>query len=489
LVIPPRFKENNLWTALDDAVEVWKGDGKTVPLVHWPALPPPGGGICLFPGRLRELAPNLPSIHINAIITAIPRPNQAFWTLSALWSGWLWGREAVAPIKSVLTRQRYDWNWLANALESAFNSLQPQLDLSTPFWGLISETEPSFMTAVLLAADLADFEVSGIALRPIDNLAQIQLKPAEHTAVKSTNDSLETIARNAIKEHLIDRGEPAPYQVLHTAALSAMARAHALKSEDDQPVYTWLPKITSHIQRIFSDKDWLVSFGNNPASIEKSVWWLNQVLPENTPLADRVEMEVVRYIQKHSGTSLSEVDENVCTLLPGLLTPPKNLVMACLESYGEVFPPESNTWRLKSTETPSIRRVDLTSIQELINLTGRKYHYKIENGNPLIWREEDGNLGLVFYLAASAVVGRFVYTSPYPPAQCLIVLPGGRVDLLSYKLARDPLLNQAITKGWRIIKFRHLRALANQPELNLTSWLQQLDSDPIDNKATQMEMF
>jgi hypothetical protein len=363
------------------------------------------------------------------------------------------------------------------------------LDPSTPFWGLISETEPSFMTAALLAADQADFEVCGIALRPIDNLAQIQLKSAEHTGVKTSHDSFETIARNAVKEHLTTRGETAPYLVLHTAALSAAARAHALKSEDDQPVNTWLPKITSHIQHIFGDKDWLISYGNNPASLEKSVWWLNQSLPENTPLADRVEMEVVRYLQKHPGANPAEVDEAVCTLLPGLMTPPKDLVLACLESYGEIFPPDSSTWRLKSTEASNIRKTDLISIRELLNLTGHKFRFRIENGNPLIWRDAEGKLEMAFYLAVSAVVGRFVYSSPYPPNQCLLILPGSRADLLAYKLSRDPLLNQAIAKGWRIIKFRHLRALADQPDLNLSAWLHHLTSDPIDNKATQMEMF
>jgi hypothetical protein len=489
LVVPNRYRENNLWQVLEEAVALWQPDGNVVYLKHWPNQPPADGGICLFPGRLRELAPHLSSLPISAILTTLPRPNQAFWTLSALWSGWLWGREAVAPIKNVLSRQRYDWNWLAGALEAALDSLQPHLKPDTPFLGLLGELEPSYLSAVLLACDAADFEVEGIALRTSENMAQLHLKPGEHIHSKTTNDTLETIARTAIQSHLITRGEPAPYLVTHTASLKALAQVHALKPEEDQPVNTWLPHLSVRLLQLYTERDWLTPFGANPNTPEKNLWWLHLVQPEGLSLADQIEMEVVRWLQKNPGASLWSVDEAICTLLPGIMTPPLDLIQVCLASYGEQFPPESNHWRLRSSEAPNTRRADLKLVQELLGLLGDKLAYRVVSGNPLVWQDDQNQPVSAFYIAASAIIGRFVFTNRYLPQQSFIVLPGSRTNLLSNKLERDPLLNQAVAKGWHILKFRHLRHLARLPDLNREIWLEQLGADPIDYKATQMEMF
>ncbi|HEX7974764.1 MAG TPA: hypothetical protein VF498_10170, partial [Anaerolineales bacterium] len=104
LSIPPRFRENNVWLALEEAIGQYAAarTGSGTPVSIWPDLPPASGGICLFEGRLKDLkdsiqARNAPEFQIGAVLAGLPRPNQAFWTLSALWAGWLWGREATAP--------------------------------------------------------------------------------------------------------------------------------------------------------------------------------------------------------------------------------------------------------------------------------------------------------------------------------------------------------------------------------------------------------
>ncbi len=78
LVVPTNFKENNLWLALEAAVDQWQTGNSVVSLTVWPDLPPEQGGICVFKGRLRDLAANLQAVPIEAVLTAFPRPNQAF---------------------------------------------------------------------------------------------------------------------------------------------------------------------------------------------------------------------------------------------------------------------------------------------------------------------------------------------------------------------------------------------------------------------------
>jgi hypothetical protein len=152
LALPPRFLEKNVWLALERGVELWSGDGQPIPVVNWPELPGETGGLCLFEGPMRDLAPRLKDLSIAAVVTALPRPNPAFWTLSALWAGWLWGQAAAAPFKSVLRRRRYDWNWHTAALYAALKNISDRLPLNTPLFAIIPELEPAFLSAALLAA-------------------------------------------------------------------------------------------------------------------------------------------------------------------------------------------------------------------------------------------------------------------------------------------------------------------------------------------------
>src|SRR4030065_1581693 len=116
LAIPRHFRENNVWVALEQGIDLWSSSDESqtssaIPISTWPDLPPASGGICIYEGRLISIADSISGLDIKSVCAAIPRPNQAFWTLSALWTGWLWGREAVGSFKSVLHRHRYDWGW------------------------------------------------------------------------------------------------------------------------------------------------------------------------------------------------------------------------------------------------------------------------------------------------------------------------------------------------------------------------------------------
>jgi hypothetical protein len=104
LTIPRHFRENNVWLTLEKGIDIWSkdtsgGNNPKVPVFTWPEVPPLSGGICVFEGRLISIASSLSDLNIRSVCAAIPRPNQAFWTLSALWAGWLWGRDAVGSLK------------------------------------------------------------------------------------------------------------------------------------------------------------------------------------------------------------------------------------------------------------------------------------------------------------------------------------------------------------------------------------------------------
>lgn len=224
LTIPRHYRENNIWDSLEEGIGKWSQKNKlteafNLPITVWPETPPTTGGICIYEGRFVNLIDSVRDLNIKSVCTAIPRPNQAFWTLSALWAGWLWGREAVGAFKSVLHRQRYDWAWHTTALSSVFKPLTNYLEPSTPIFSIIGEAEPAFIGATLVAANIAGCQLESIAIRPEENQAQIIWK-----SEKGSNITLpgHLIAKNAgqyAKKYLETYAEPASYLNTMTAAL------------------------------------------------------------------------------------------------------------------------------------------------------------------------------------------------------------------------------------------------------------------------------
>lgn len=221
LTFPNVFRENNVWMALEAAVKAIGSDERpAIPHTLWPTEPPESGGLCIYEGPLRNLTAELREIPIGAAAGVLPRPNQAFWTLSALWAGWLWGHEALGPFKSVLHRRRYDWNWHAEALKALFTNLAGGLTAGIPFFGLLTEPEPGFVSSTLLAARLAGFELSGLALRGAQEPLQIHWKKSARPRPARLPLDV-NYARKTLREILETRGAPLPYLHLYALALSA----------------------------------------------------------------------------------------------------------------------------------------------------------------------------------------------------------------------------------------------------------------------------
>jgi hypothetical protein len=481
LTIPPRFRESNLWLALERGVALWAGDAAGIPLTVWPASPPESGGICLFEGPLRDLASRLKDAPIRAILTALPRPNQAFWTLSALWAGWLWEREAVGPFKSVLRRRRYDWSWHATALNAAFKNLAPQISLDAPLFALLAEPEPSFLSATMLATASAGFDLEGIAIRTRHDPIQLLWKRRPFTVRPEEASDPATISR-AMQAYLRERGEPVTYLHLHAAGLSRLAENQALVWEEDA-----LAHIHAQIQQALAAPEFL-RFDASPHSLEVGLWGLREYRKESDALPDRVEVAVVQFLQKHPNCTRRELEASLNAEFPGLLTPSLGLVNEILSSYATDV---EGRWCLRPEDAIPLRRADLeASGRALETLAARMKYHLVQPESPrrlLLWQEK-GKTVYAFFLLASTVVGRLLRENLYPVECCLLVLPGGRAGLLTAKLRRDPALDAIWQGGWRVLKFRHLRRLAEATGLRREAWERGLGSDPIE-PPEQMKMF
>jgi hypothetical protein len=230
LTIPRHFRENNIWVSLEQGIDILSNDSSkdissNVPISIWPELPQEDGGICVYEGRLVSIIDSLPGLNIKSVCAAIPRPNQAFWTLSALWAGWLWGREAVGSFKSVLHRQRYDWAWHTTALASVFKQLSNILEPTTSILGLLGEAEPGFIASTLVAAGFAGCDLQGVAIRDEEDQTQIVWKCKTAVEPPQVWTSLSESGIESARTYLESRGEPASYLNTISAAFISIIQS------------------------------------------------------------------------------------------------------------------------------------------------------------------------------------------------------------------------------------------------------------------------
>ncbi|OQY87300.1 MAG: hypothetical protein B6D38_12890 [Anaerolineae bacterium UTCFX1] len=483
LNIPSQFREHNLWKTLERGLTLWSKTGSPVAIEAWPKKIPESGGVCIYEGRLKELAREVKKeIPIAAVIGSLPRPNQAFWTLSALWAGWLWGREAVEPYKLALRRRRYDWAWNATALHAAFSHLFELLPLGTPFFGFMPEPEPPFLTSALTAAGAAGFDLKSVALRTEHDPIQILWNRGEHLK-REANEQDVAVAREAIHAYLVERGEPASYLHVHAAALIALAEAHALKNKT-QEFDEALRGTNALIQSALSEDERFVHYSSGE-SVDTGLWGNADFSQRYESLADRVEVAIVTFLQKKPDSIYLEIENNLYPRFAGLLTPSKAMIYAVLDSYAER---EGASMKLRAEDVASARRNERDTIIPMLELVGKRLGYSTNLADKNHVWAENNSVQFAFYVLASALVGRAMDETPYAPEQTILVIPGGRASLIAYKAGRDPAL-AARLKNYRLLKYRLLRAMLEVPVLTREMFEEQIANDPLEKSKSQMMMF
>ncbi|MBI5934005.1 MAG: hypothetical protein HY867_09880 [Chloroflexi bacterium] len=485
LTVSNEFRENNIWMALEAAISEWSAQGEAVPIVQWPKKIPESGGIIIYEGRISELASIVNEAPIAAVVTALPRPNQAYWTLCALWAGWLWGSEAAEPFHLVLRRRRYDWGWHLEALQNAFHHTFDLLKLAAPCLTLVPEPEPSFLTAALAACETSGFNLQSLAMRTQNDAAQLAWTRGERLPRERERVNL-TSVRAAIRTHLAARGEPTLYLPLHAAALSALTADRALVASR-QPTDEVIRDAAKAVQDALLGDETLIRYRGGE-NVDTGLWGLDFSPQAETsePLSDRVEMAVVNFLVAHPACALEEILRDLSTRFPGLLTPSLGLVGEVLASYAE---PADGQWKLRAEDAPSARKAEIRQMADMLQSIGERLDFGTNrlDERTLVW-EAGETSAYVFHIKASAVVGRAVAESPYPRERSFVVVPGGRASLLAYKLGRDPAL-AARLDGLRVLKFRAVRALAEQPTLTQQAFEAQIAGDPAQQARGQLRLF
>lgn len=494
LSVPPQFRENNLWVAMENAIKEWSALSNAVSIAHWPDVPPSEGGICLYKGRMKTLE-RLPE-PLQEVVAAfvIPRPNQAFWTLCALWSGWLWGQESLSALKNVLIRKRYDWHWFTHAFYNALIHLRRAThNIETQLLAIIPELTPGFFSAILVAAEASGFHLINLAFEPDQALAQTVWSFQKQRTVNDVASSDISRLHELAYSYLTTINQPATYLQLHIASLSQIASQFWLPFLKSQPNPDLIGKIQTELENALTMSENFVHLHGQPNNIESGTWWLAKTgNPEVIPLYDRTEIELVRFLTNHPRGTFREIYAFMCERLPGLLTPHLSFVRACLESYATPETENKDYWVIRPADTIANRRKDVLAILEALSLLGKQLGFQIQQHQETIrWLDRSEQPLYTFFVLASSIVSRFVFQAhSTPPTNYVLVFPGSRSNLLAYKLQNDARLARAIQSNWHFLKFRHLRAIAERTQLTPELWQNLLDQDPpVWQEPAQMTFF
>jgi hypothetical protein len=522
LARPSRYLERNAWLAFEHAAARLHDLAKAGPAPHLAAgleaLSPAGGpqaseepkdpgepqapdeprpaGV-LAHGLVRDLPRGVPPRSLRLVLTSPPPLEPAAWSLSYLWGAWALGAGAVTALLPLLRQRGADPAWYARVMAGSLATLSDLLRDDGRIVLVLEDQSTAVVEALLLAAAAARLGLAALTQCGADY--RLELAPAVAPAVAPSGEPLEDQVRRGALEAACDalraRGEPARRRVLHAAAHARLAHdgllRRALDDRGNGPPA--LDLVAAGVQQALEDPALtpLAPAGGEP------IYWLADPAAIDPPLSDRVEVRAHQILQEASAQPLSETEfaRRLYAAFPGPLAPGRDLVAACLRAYGR--PAEEGGWALRPEDAPAAREAERLGIIEQILALGRRLGYHTTPRPPFdaAWLEGGAVRGL-FLVRWHANVG---HLPPLPAGAAAtaaaprpyLVIPGGRAALLSHKLAHNPLWQRAVDDaGWRFIKYRHVRQLAAQGEVDEYQLRTIVGLDPIvERESAQIPLF
>ena len=483
------YLEENVWHVLEESPPAWNTFQGDLSVSSWPELPPDSGGITIFPGRARELIPQLSGVDIGAIWMAFPKPALSFWALSALWTGWLWGQEAASPLHSVLSLHDYSWIWLTEAIESTLSDLWEILPNGTPCFGLLPDLEIDSLLSGLIAGSSAGFKLESMALDPDTLEGQSIWSTGEPEERTISVEDLREIIRSVGFDLLRSSGEPKSTLSLYGGATANLAIKNSLPFVSDQNLTDEYTQLLIHFEENIAYRQGFLHYPG------PDLWWHQELSLSPQPDSDLVEESLVQFLVKaETPVSEREIFNHIYSDFPGLQSPRGDLIINCLTSYGELSPDRKSEWKLRANDKPGSRRKDIKEITEIITSLGSRLGYEVRENDPLgniiylDWSTGDST-DCSFFISASGQLSRIVANFTGSTIKRWIILPGSRAELIHYKIKYNPLLANELEKEWGLIKYRHIRRLAEEGGLTRENLPERLALDPFISDSKQLKLI
>ncbi|MCL7452800.1 MAG: hypothetical protein M8467_07100 [Anaerolineae bacterium] len=494
---PARFLEYNVWLCLEEAlgrlrsISARPATGLAESLAAFQAR---GEGVTGFVGQwlVRDLARTLAPRSLRLVLTSPPPLSPAAWALSYLWGGWLLGPEAVIPLRPLLRQRTADPAWYARVMAGSFSSLADLLADDGRLVMILTGQRPAVLEALMLAAAQARLGVASLV--QCDSDYRLVLTPSPSAPRRPSPDPLETQIRQAALEASIEtiqaRGEPTAWRTLHAAiqrrlgSRGLLARAVAPGASDGSP----LDLLAEKVQAALDDPTLLRLPGPDGNG---EMYWLADASAVARPLSDRVEIKAHELLEGTAGLSQIDFARALYAQFPDALTPDAALVAACLQAYGREAAP--GVWILRSEDQPATREAERRDILEELQALGQRLGFRAGSKEPfdVAWFEGK-KVRSVFCVRWQATLSEVLDLGEQAgDAWPYLVIPGGRAPLANHKLTHNPLWQQAVDEaGWSFIKYRHVRQLAAQTEVDEYALRTIVGLDPIvEKEGAQIPLF
>lgn len=474
---PAEFLEHNLWNELHSAIKLWTILDTPLKLTRWPEQPPAGGGICLYQRGAANLQEIASQVKPQAVLANFPRPNQAWMTLTVLWCGWLWGVKAVEHLRRSLENRRYDWRWLAGYHQLALQQVNTLLAKDGTVFGILNDSSPSYLFAVMTAARSCQLNLKGIALRQARQITQFEWRRQADLKDESKSPDFQDYAK-ILREAMRLKGEPLSNEEVMTVCRIQHALMEKLPDNLLQLDENLLDEHLNRIKSALQNSSLFTTYKN--ANIPGgSQWWPTQSFESEMPLSDRLENRITILLQKGQAVSSEEVNRYICGEFPGLFVPSTEAIQICLESYAVPVPGQEDTWKLRKEDEPTHRAVEISKAIQTLKFLGVKLGCRMEGENPLTWLDKTGQIVQRFFLIGNGIFSPFMTARQEEgTGKNILVFPASRTRLILYKLRNNAFWQTQIENNWRLLKMRHLQKMASQTDFNQALWEVQLSADP-----------
>jgi hypothetical protein len=348
----------------------------------------------------------------------------------------------------------------------------------------IPEAEPGFLEAVFTAFDASDFSLEGRAFRAGEEQAFLHWNyPSEEQPIWDHLKARDLIEQ-AVRDCVMRMGEPVPYASLHASVWSSLAERRMIAAALKDEKRLWLQKFDEWMELDLRDrKKW--EHLTRGSELETGSYWTAEPIPTDDPLFDRVERLVLGLLRSVDTISEIELDIRVCEAFPGLITPDRRLIMACLHSYA--VRSGEGLWGLRPEDFEQARQEDCREVQELLRQLGRKLGYVVPAEEPPRWLDSEGTTLFNFQVSEMASWG---WEQIGKDMQRLtMVIPGGRSGLVAEKARRDPRVREWMQEPGKVIKFRHVRRLVTESNLNIGNIVERMAIDPPERQDPQMPLL
>lgn len=473
---PAGFLEHNLWNELQSAFNLWTILDTPLALTRWPEQPPASGGICLYQRSAATLE-MAAQVKPQALLANFPRPNQAWMTLTVLWSGWLWGVKAVEHLRRSLENRRYDWRWLAGSHQLALQQVKTLLPEDGAVFGILNDSSPSYLFAAMTAARSCQLNLKGIALRQARQITQFEWRHQADREGESKAPDFQDYAK-MIREAMRLKGEPLSSEEVMTVCRIQHALMEKLPSNlldlDENLLDEHLTRIKSALQN--SSLFTTYKNSNVPGG---SQWWPAQAFESEIPLSDRLENSIHNLLQKGQPVSTEEVNRFICGEFPGLYLPSLEAIQICLESYAAPLPDQADIWMLRKEDEITHRAAEISRAMRTLKFLGVNLGWRMEGENPLTWLDQNGQIVHEFFLIGNGIISPFMTDKMQETTgKNILVFPASRSRLILYKLRNNAVWQNQVENNWRLVKMRHLQKMASQADFNRALWEVQLNADP-----------